>query len=201
MQELKQSSKLIRYRHDSHPHKLFLNIVRGQQDSIFCNNRNCRRRVCTNEVVFTCFRCDFDLCHVCLRLPTDNDSITTLNESDDEINEEIFSFFPTRSVRRARSVSIAPNGASRVPRITVDISSQTSHVNSQVNELLNNPQHIQYITNRLLGGLNNNHDNDEDDDELEDDADNDDHSIPETVVSIPAIPETLRQRRRRRVST
>ena len=100
--EQKNATKLMRYHHPSHPHKLFQNIVRNM--SIFCNNLNCKRRLGNNEVSYVCFRCDFDLCAHCFFLPTEPSSIVQLDEIDSKINDDVLfrtERFPlqTRTVR------------------------------------------------------------------------------------------------------
>jgi hypothetical protein len=95
--------KLQRYRHPSHTHKLFQNIIRSP--SIFCDNQNCKRRLHMNEVTYTCFRCNFDLCAFCFLLPVETESYVDLNESDCEVNEDIL-FTPNRHIHKAKIVSI-----------------------------------------------------------------------------------------------
>lgn len=109
--------KLVRYHHHSHPHKLFQTIVRSM--TIFCDNQNCKRRLFNNEVDYVCFRCNFDLCSRCFTLPADSESTTSLHDSDDEINEDIF-FVPDRAPIRAKSVRIvatAEEAAQNAPTI------------------------------------------------------------------------------------
>lgn len=111
-------TRLTRYYHPSHPHKLFQNIVRSM--TIFCDNQNCKRRLFNNEVDYVCFRCNFDLCARCFTLVTDADSIVPLHESDGEINEDVF-FMPDRSPVRAKSVRTGKNTADVVPEATTTI--------------------------------------------------------------------------------
>lgn len=96
-------TKLQRYHHPSHPHKLFQNIIRNQK--IFCDNLNCTRRIMHNEVSYVCFRCNFDLCSRCIELPTEPESQRPLHESDREINEDVH-FFPSRYAKVVKSVRI-----------------------------------------------------------------------------------------------
>lgn len=96
-------TKLQRYHHPSHPHKLFQSIIRNQK--IFCDNLNCTRRIMHNEVSYVCFRCNFDLCSRCFELPTDPESQCALHESDQEINEDVH-FFPSRYANVVKSVRI-----------------------------------------------------------------------------------------------
>jgi hypothetical protein len=98
-------TKLIRYRHPSHPHKLFRNMVR--HISIFCDNENCGRRLLNNEVTYVCLRCDFDLCAQCFKLPTESSSVSELHDSDNDINEDVY-FLPDRCPTRAKTVKVNP---------------------------------------------------------------------------------------------
>jgi len=97
------STKLERFAHPSHPHKLFRNIIRNTLT--FCDNLNCKRRIYHNEVTYVCFRCDFDLCAWCYTLPTERSSFHPLHESDDEVNDDVF-FVPKRWVARAGVVKV-----------------------------------------------------------------------------------------------
>jgi len=101
------TTKLERFAHPSHPHKLFRNIIRNTLT--FCDNLNCKRRICHNEVTYVCFRCDFDLCAWCYTLPTERSSCHLLHESDDEVNDDIF-FVPKRWVTRAGVVKVKKHG-------------------------------------------------------------------------------------------
>lgn len=93
--------KLERYRHASHCHKLFRTIVRNL--GVFCDNENCKRRLHNNEVTYVCFRCNFDLCSYCFTLPTDPYSMVDLNDSDNEVNEDVL-FQPDRYIIKAKTV-------------------------------------------------------------------------------------------------
>lgn len=102
--ELKASDlNLRRYRHPSHQHKLFLNIVRNMP--IFCNNLNCKRRLGNNEVSYVCFRCDFDLCAHCFMLCTEATSYKPLEESDKDVNTDVL-FRTERFPLSARTVRL-----------------------------------------------------------------------------------------------
>lgn len=102
----KKDLKLRRWHHPSHPHRLFRTIVRNA--AIFCDNKNCKRRLQNNEVTYVCFRCDFDLCAFCYMLPTDENSVCDLADSDDEVNEDVL-FMPDRFPGKAKCVRIEEN--------------------------------------------------------------------------------------------
>jgi hypothetical protein len=95
--------KLERYRHASHCHKLFRTIVRNL--GVFCDNENCKRRLHNNEVTYVCFRCNFDICSYCFTLPTEPSSMVDLNDSDNEVNEDVL-FNPDRYLIKAKTVRI-----------------------------------------------------------------------------------------------
>lgn len=80
--------KLVRYHHNCHKHKLFQNIIRHPE--FFCDNINCGRRMHCKEVVYTCFKCNFDLCAYCFLLPSEPDCIVPLCEEDKNVNEDIY---------------------------------------------------------------------------------------------------------------
>ena len=100
---MRNEMRLKRFVHPSHSHKLFRNIVRNM--AIFCDNLNCKRRLHNNEVTYVCFRCDYDLCSRCYMLPTESGSVTDVNESDEDINEDVL-FIPERFPVRAKSVRL-----------------------------------------------------------------------------------------------
>ena len=98
--------KLTRFRHPCHKHKLFINFVRDM--AIFCDNKNCRRRLNNHEVSFVCFQCNFDLCAHCFALPTEAESACDLSDSDENVNEDIL-FQSERSQIRAKFVRLVPH--------------------------------------------------------------------------------------------
>ena len=138
------STKLSRFRHPSHPHKLFRNLVRNM--AIFCDNQNCKRRLYNNEVSYVCFRCNYDLCQHCFLLPTEAASVVLLHESDDDVNEDVL-FVPDRYVPKAKTVRILTE-----------------------EEKLNLPENkYQQEDPGMSELLNNGNDDDDDDDDDEDD--------------------------------
>lgn len=85
-------TKFIRYRHPSHRHKLFLTITRR---TVYCDNQHCQNSIDMGETVFTCFRCDFDLCSKCFQLNSTEE--VPLAEDDCDVNETTFVPFSTQS--------------------------------------------------------------------------------------------------------
>jgi len=84
-------SKFTRYRHPSHKHKLFM--VTGLSNHR-CDNENCRKNICRNETIFSCFRCNFDLCDMCFQLNTVESEIP-LAQDDIDVNETTVKHLPT----------------------------------------------------------------------------------------------------------
>jgi hypothetical protein len=76
-------AKFTRYRHPSHKHRMFMIISFGHNT---CNNNNCRNLVQSNNTLFRCFKCDYDLCGKCFQLGTKEDPIP-LAEDDANIND------------------------------------------------------------------------------------------------------------------
>jgi len=74
--------KFTRYRHPSHRHKLFM--LTGLT-SRKCDNLNCEKHIGRMDTIFSCFRCDFDLCANCFQLDTVNQ--VPLSPRDSEVNE------------------------------------------------------------------------------------------------------------------
>lgn len=75
--------KFKRYYHPSHCHKLFmLTGLRGHR----CDNLNCSKHIQTNETIFSCFRCDFDLCDICFQLGSNTPNVS-LASDDKDIDE------------------------------------------------------------------------------------------------------------------
>ena len=76
-----------RYRHGSHPHRLY--VLFGIPNHR-CDNANCRRPITSLETRFSCMRCDFDLCDRCFQLGPE--VCVPINEDEDrQINDLIFS--------------------------------------------------------------------------------------------------------------
>jgi hypothetical protein len=63
----KVPAKFTRYRHPSHHHRLFMltGIVNHH-----CDNKNCQKQIGSRDTIFSCFRCDFDLCDACFQMQT-----------------------------------------------------------------------------------------------------------------------------------
>jgi len=78
--------RLPRFKHDSHPHRLFRNIIR--EVNVQCDNQHCKRILGEMETSYTCFRCDFDLCVRCFYLQTEQQSIEHLHDSDNDICDD-----------------------------------------------------------------------------------------------------------------
>ena len=76
-----------RYRHNSHPHRLY--VLFGKPNHK-CDNENCRKIIGTLETRFSCFRCNFDLCQECFQLDCENPVPINVDE-DMEVNDRIFS--------------------------------------------------------------------------------------------------------------
>lgn len=145
-------TKLKRYHHPSHKHKLFLNINR--RNTIFCDNINCKKRIGNNEVSYVCFQCDFDLCVHCFNLPTDKNSVCELDDSDKFINEDIY-FQCERYQERAKTVLIQDNATRNV-------------VNANENNYDDDENDIPCVDE--------NDENDENDEEYDEDYDENDNS-------------------------
>jgi hypothetical protein len=150
--------KLCRYRHPSHPHKLFRNLVRNM--AVFCDNQNCKRRLYNNEVSYVCFRCNYDLCQYCYLLPTEPASYMPLHDSDEDINEDIL-FVPDRYVPKAKTVRI----------LTEDEKLQREESNNNINDP--NNQHNQGVEDDEDEDEEENEDEEEDYDEEDEDEDED----------------------------
>lgn len=76
-----------RYRHNSHPHRLYVMFGKPNHS---CDNQNCRKVIDTLETRFSCFRCNFDLCQECFQLDCENPVPINVDE-DTEVNDRIFS--------------------------------------------------------------------------------------------------------------
>jgi hypothetical protein len=127
---------LKRYRHPSHCHKLFQNIVRSI--SIYCDNENCRRRICNNEISYVCFRCDFDLCIHCFSLPTEPECVVELDSSDSFVNEQI-DFYAERMQPRAKTVMVKTYVRGLQPLRVPDSDGSTS-LSETTNNIMNHPE-------------------------------------------------------------
>jgi len=78
----KVPQKFTRYRHPSHQHKLFM--LTGLIDHR-CDNLHCRRLILGRETIFSCFRCNFDLCDICFQLSGDVE--VPLSREDKDVDE------------------------------------------------------------------------------------------------------------------
>jgi hypothetical protein len=61
-----------------------------------CDNKYCRKVIEPNETIFSCFKCNFDLCSFCIQLTVDNE--VPLDEDDEQIvdntlNSSLVQFF------------------------------------------------------------------------------------------------------------
>jgi ribosomal protein L37AE/L43A len=72
--------KFTRYRHKSHKHKMFM--LTGLTNHR-CNN--CQKAINRMDTIFSCFRCDWDLCGNCWQLPSKRE--VPLAEDDKDVNE------------------------------------------------------------------------------------------------------------------
>jgi hypothetical protein len=74
--------RFTRYRHPSHKHRMFM--LRGLER--VCDNSNCKHDIEEDETVFTCFKCDFDLCQTCFQL--DSETVVPLSKDDENIHDK-----------------------------------------------------------------------------------------------------------------
>ena len=100
----KLPTKLQRFRHPGHQHKMFLSMVRFPQ-SVVCDNQKCQRAIQFCETVLTCPRCDIDICAHCFSQPLDAKSEPVeLAANDAKINEDLL-FSPYRFESEVSSVT------------------------------------------------------------------------------------------------
>lgn len=75
-------SIFTRYRHPGHRHRLFMMTgITGRQ----CDHTMCKKSIAGPETIFSCFRCNFDLCSKCFQL--DTEVTVPLSPRDAEVNE------------------------------------------------------------------------------------------------------------------
>jgi hypothetical protein len=99
--------KLTRFRHDSHKHKLFRTMI--LDDGLLCKNTRCRREIVRQEIVYNCPRCNYNLCAHCFTLPTDEDTIIELDETDKDIKEDVLFLLKNSVPYIATSVNTVQN--------------------------------------------------------------------------------------------